>query len=398
MCEIMDIERNDGVSDTKVTEYILRHLWQYSQTYSIYNYIDDEDLEDRLPIWYVMDELGCRIQHSDHPNVRVVPFYYLTGKITYSLLFPVEHINAQEEITRDYVAGSLYHRADWREFYLLPWIHKDFSEGSCHSAITDAVFSASRISDSMPDMILPTRSMGSNECRKVFSESQKVREMLKHPAFQFVDSEEDADVFWYNTPFKDFNRLLKHNPNVLINQFPFEHVLTVKDLLAALIKSHYSQSQVDPATLEMRPSWLCTTYSLEAELPQFVSYFQQRAKKDLDNHWIIKPFNLSHSMDTYITDEIGQIIRLMDSGPKVACKYIEDPVLFYRDDLGSWVKFDMGFIVLLKSVEPLTLYLYDRFLMHFALKSFDLKHCDDVEKHFTVFNYLKEKKVKQVII
>lgn len=50
---------------------------------------------------------------------------------------------------------------------------------------------------------------------------------------------------------------------------------------------------------------------------------------------------------------------------QVACKYVEDPVLFERGDIGK-VKFDIRYIVLLRSVQPLKLYAYKVFWLRFA--------------------------------
>jgi hypothetical protein len=52
---------------------------------------------------------------------------------------------------------------------------------------------------------------------------------------------------------------------------------------------------------------------------------------------------------------------------KVACKYVEDPVLFHREEIGN-VKFDIRYIVLLSSVKPLKLYVYRVFWLRFANK------------------------------
>lgn len=50
---------------------------------------------------------------------------------------------------------------------------------------------------------------------------------------------------------------------------------------------------------------------------------------------------------------------------QVVSKYIESPVLFLREDVGK-VKFDIRYIVLLRSVKPLTLFVYDVFWLRFS--------------------------------
>lgn len=46
-------------------------------------------------------------------------------------------------------------------------------------------------------------------------------------------------------------------------------------------------------------------------------------------------------------------------------KYIESPVLFLREDVGR-VKFDIRYVVLLRSVRPLRLFVYDVFWLRFS--------------------------------
>lgn len=50
---------------------------------------------------------------------------------------------------------------------------------------------------------------------------------------------------------------------------------------------------------------------------------------------------------------------------QVVCKYIEDPVLFHREDVGL-VKFDIRYMLMLRSVQPLRLYAYNVFWLRFA--------------------------------
>lgn len=50
---------------------------------------------------------------------------------------------------------------------------------------------------------------------------------------------------------------------------------------------------------------------------------------------------------------------------QVVSKYIESPVLFLREDVGN-VKFDIRYVVLLRSVKPLSLFVYDVFWLRFS--------------------------------
>jgi tubulin--tyrosine ligase-like protein 12 len=85
----------------------------------------------------------------------------------------------------------------------------------------------------------------------------------------------------------------------------------------------------------------------------------------MDNYWIVKPWNMGRGLDSHVTNSLVKIIRLSETGPKVASRYLTDPVLFYRDDVGH-VKFDIRFIVLLSSVKPLVLHAYNVFWLRFA--------------------------------
>lgn len=60
-------------------------------------------------------------------------------------------------------------------------------------------------------------------------------------------------------------------------------------------------------------------------------------------------------------------------GVQVVCKYIEDPVLFRREDVGM-VKFDIRYMLMLRSVQPLRLYAYDVFWLRFANRCVTRRH------------------------
>ena len=124
-------------------------------------------------------------------------------------------------------------------------------------------------------------------------------------------------------------------PNCFINQFPGENVLTCKDLLATV-----SKNIADGNT----PKWLPETYNLLYELPRFVHRYKTLKAKyaymlvgvvmvitgfincsESDNTWIIKPWNLGRGMDTHITQNLVQVIRLVNTIPKVST--IVEPVI-----------------------------------------------------------------------
>lgn len=92
-------------------------------------------------------------------------------------------------------------------------------------------------------------------------------------------------IFWWSVyalqiKCKFFIKSLFYSkyPDTCVNQFPFERVITVKDLLAVVCR-RAGDGKEDPDTLERNPKWLPVTYNLETEISKFVSYFQQRENK-----------------------------------------------------------------------------------------------------------------------
>jgi tubulin--tyrosine ligase-like protein 12 len=89
-----------------------------------------------------------------------------------------------------------------------------------------------------------------------------------------------------------------------------------------------------------------------------------------------------------VTNQLDMIVRLPESGAKIACKYISTPLLLTIPDMeGNGVKFDVRYVLLLRSVRPLKLYVQKIFWLRFANKPFSLEELDDYETHFTVMNY-----------
>jgi tubulin--tyrosine ligase-like protein 12 len=336
-------------------ESVMSEVWRYTQTYSL----GSEEAEDRAPIWYVPDEVGAAVQHSDTPNVRLIPFVHLPDKITYSILFPLENIPCGTMLTRDYAEGPETD-PDTRRALLLPWtpdtsfLNFPFQqEEAPESFFTEGRMTEIQSADIEANIDAVPRPI------KVYSEYSEVSKSLKHPDFTLVSTPEEADILWLTEHHRDFASL---GCNRFVNQFPYESVLTVKDLLCVVCRRSTRRSE---GGLDGGPAWLPTTYNLKTELPQFVSCFERRHDREMDNHWICKPWNLARGLDTYVSQELNFILQLPWTGPKIAQKYIEDPVLFNRPEIGK-VKFDVRYVILLKSVQPLEAYVYKEFFVRFA--------------------------------
>jgi len=75
-----------------------------------YRLVTEEQMDEEA-IWYVNDEVGSAICHSDKPNVVVAPFIYSPNcemdahTITYSIFWPIVEIGGNETIYRDLLRG-----------------------------------------------------------------------------------------------------------------------------------------------------------------------------------------------------------------------------------------------------------------------------------------------------
>ena len=101
----------------KEVKYILEHIWKYVCTYRFGSVAEGKDQES---YWYMMDEVGSSIQHSDTPNVEIHPFIYCqdmveiqkpgsnatidpNSRITYSIMWPKQDIEENTILLRDFL-------------------------------------------------------------------------------------------------------------------------------------------------------------------------------------------------------------------------------------------------------------------------------------------------------
>ncbi|XP_061085532.1 tubulin--tyrosine ligase-like protein 12 [Conger conger] len=382
MANLMGVPFHGEVPDEETVEEVLAEMWRYNQTYQL----SQGSAEEKVPVWYIMDEFGSQVQHSDLPTCCMAPFFYGPQQIAYTVLWPLQDLDSGEEVTRDYAYGETNPLV--RKCRLLPWEPFEIrGTPSFTPEPSDQYYEViSQEGKEIPPCEIQPHVYPEDKVFKVYTDVRQVLSHLKHPRFEFVETEEEADILWMFSHIHDFRKLSEERPHVLLNQFPSECLLTVKDCLAALARRGAGG---------LAAAWLPRTFNLQTELPQFISHYHENKESGRDNLWICKPWNLARGLDTHITDNLNYIIRQRESTPKVVCKYLEDPVLFQREELGL-VKFDIRYMVLLRSVSPLQLYAYNVFWLRFANRPFSLDHFDDYQKHFTVMNYAPGVQLKQV--
>lgn len=101
---------------------------------------------------------------------------------------------------------------------------------------------------------------------------------------------------------------------------------------------------------------------------------------------------MARSMDMIISDNLPALIKSLETGPKIAQKYIANPVL------RQGRKVDLRYVLLIKSVQPLTLFLYKHFWIRSSNNPYtvDRRALATYETQFTVMNYGNVSDFKQI--
>lgn len=126
--------------------------------------------------------------------------------------------------------------------------------------------------------------------------------------------------------------------------------------------------------------WLSESFDLTEELPQFTGKYILNQSKHLSNFWITKPTSMAKSIDMAVSDNLDLILRMAETGPKIACRYISNPLRF------KGAKFDLRFYVLVKSIEPFEVYVHESFHIRVSKNDFtmDKRRLFQYDTHFTV--------------
>jgi hypothetical protein len=88
---------------------VLAELWKHCQTYQVQYQLPDGRLQAGH-VWYISDEVGLGIRHSDSPNIVTIPFMTVNGngeRVTFNLFWPIKDIASGEFVTRNVVPSAL---------------------------------------------------------------------------------------------------------------------------------------------------------------------------------------------------------------------------------------------------------------------------------------------------
>ena len=437
-------EKYENLLQLKREKYVHQYMWMVNRTYRLVS----EEKYDEDAIYYFNDEFGSSINHSDVPNCCLFPFIFSKKNkfdddiITYSLLWPKKDIKKGDEIFIDYLAniGEKEERSSrltcWyktpKDYFENKFLEKlkffdmvqkqdkvqkfiddvnmlvemDKNKQELTEEILKKVFNFEMFMNEkekkitiedvykkIRDSISNYNTKKENSAKffqnnfnttdkkiKVCSDLSYVRDNLKFPNLELTKDPKEADIVWLNANIWDmleFNGIKFKNEgkNVFINQFPYESVITMKSHLSNLIQSNLGLNDI-----------LGLSYDMRTELAEIIGNFYYNEDKGYENTWILKPINMSRSMDMLITDNLKEIIRAVETGPKICQKYICSPMLMNNK------KFDLRFIIAVRNLLPLELYFYEKmFWIRSANKNYNKESLsfDDYEVHFTVMNYSK---------
>ena len=171
-----------------------------------------------------------------------------------------------------------------------------------------------------------------------------------------------------------------------INHFPGSYELTRKDRLGANIVKMQEKYGKEPFNI------IPDTYNLPDEFADFYNHFNsQKQKLDANNQWqnqwIIKPSNSCQGKGIYIIDDVSEVP--IDE-PCIVSQYVHNPLLI------NGLKFDIRIYVLVTSMDPWRIYVYNEGLARFASEEYNHSNIKS-NKFAHLTNYSINKKSEKFV-
>ena len=178
---------------------------------------------------------------------------------------------------------------------------------------------------------------------------------------------ENWDSCWY-TGMPDQTVFEKLDPSKSVNHIPGNNGLTIKDFLYNTLSA--SRDRLRSPQRKARMDFFPHVYSMPNEYHDWL----QHAYEDPDHKWILKPKNSSRGRGIEVVRDLADVP--LDSKFMVQ-DYLDNPHLINER------KYVLRLYVLISSVEPLQVYLYDEGFAKLASDPYDLDDLDNPFSHLT---------------
>ncbi|EAN79213.1 Tubulin-tyrosine ligase family, putative [Trypanosoma equiperdum] len=408
-----------GADNRHGAQLIFDHMWNKVGSYRLPTSADGDDSQYES-YWFIHDEVGSAITTvvNEKANMKLepIPICFPEKGGVFSAMWCVEDMEEEEVATRR--AASTLEATSGKEILSLIYNtrhEEETEEDPYRSAQLLCVEAWRRLVkrlESVPgrraqreqSALAPVERCPSGPLR-VFTDSQQLSQNLTDANhFVVVDLPQEAHIVW--VVHHSIEGLNDYGHAQYISQFPEESEFTSKQGLLRLIQETYGY--VD---------WYQTSYDSTTQLKELIGDFIVRKaaldkKIDTDplvtyedigklrsndgtNLWISKPTNLARSIDMTLSSNLTELLRAVETGPKVICKYIANTATLRKR------KFDLRFIVAVNSFtsehsSSMEAYVYNTFWTRFALKEYSLDDFDCYEKHWTVMNYTNPEALLQL--
>ncbi|XP_042492854.1 tubulin--tyrosine ligase-like protein 12 isoform X3 [Macadamia integrifolia] len=224
-------------SDEPLADRVISAMWLFLMTYRL----ADEEKIDETSVWYVMDELGSALRHSDKPNFRVSPFLFmpegkLASAVSFSILWPTQNIHKGDECARDFLFGIGEDKQ--RSARLTAWFHtpKNYFIKECEK-YWEQLFPRTSASPCIESSKSRSLLRSDGHALRVYTDIPQVEELLTRPEFALTNDPKDADIIWTSTQMDDdVKKATGVTDDQYINQFPFEACLVMKHHLAETVQ------------------------------------------------------------------------------------------------------------------------------------------------------------------
>jgi tubulin--tyrosine ligase-like protein 12 len=308
-----------------------------------------EHIQPAGPLWGLGDEVALSIHHSLTPNCAAMPCGSPSSPLTYFVFWPIAPVAAMDEVTAN----------------LFPLI------GFAPIGPPLARLVPMPLKSPFKSTVTTKRPI------LVYTDLKPFAEHLHSDTFALVETPESADLLWIAfREQEDFSEIYERR--VLFSQIEGESHITIKDLMYETV-----QQFMGPVP------WLPQTFILSEpdQVTAFVKRDRELKASGQCSAWVVKAFNQTRANFMLVTESVSEVLRHASIDPRLCQRYIWNPLLIFG------VKFDLRFIVLLKSVKPMELFAYKVFWPRLAPKRWALDQFDDYERHFTVMNYRAPGKV-----